>query len=292
MKKGNFVGLACAALLFAVPAAVLAGDGSSSLQINSLEKEEEALMKQLRSLSVVKQESPKEPVEEAKAADEGAGGANIITAARVNSADSEILEREVPKAEPKAQKQVSAPTVNSVQLAKLREAKYRLQKKLNSTEERLHSLVGELRKSQEKLVMAEAEVARLSRIIEARNIRDLESLQPGNRAVEALEEKKYITPRQARVTQRERDTRSAHSPAVATVTARKANLRVGPGKQHSILFHVNEGSRLVVETRQGDWYRVIAPSGERAWISSSIVHFAPSGESRPSATVRAQGYQK
>ncbi len=64
---------------------------------------------------------------------------------------------------------------------------------------------------------------------------------------------------------------------VATVVVDKAQLRTGPGKDNSPLMAVSKGTRLVIETRQGDWYRVVAPSGARAWVSSDIVAFGTSG---------------
>ena len=54
---------------------------------------------------------------------------------------------------------------------------------------------------------------------------------------------------------------------------------------------VARGSRLVMEKRLGDWYRVIAPNGTRAWISSSVVDMQTdfNNHSRTS-TVKVQGY--
>jgi len=58
---------------------------------------------------------------------------------------------------------------------------------------------------------------------------------------------------------------------IATITVDKANLRSGPSKVHSPLMTISKGSRLVIETRIGDWYRVIAPNGSRAWANSSVI---------------------
>jgi hypothetical protein len=60
---------------------------------------------------------------------------------------------------------------------------------------------------------------------------------------------------------------------IATVVADKAQLRTGPGMNNSPLMTVAKGTRLAVETRSGSWYRVIAPSGARAWVSSDVIDF-------------------
>ena len=61
---------------------------------------------------------------------------------------------------------------------------------------------------------------------------------------------------------------------VVEVSVSKANLRVGPGLEHSPLMTVAQGTRLVVETEEYGWYRVIAPTGIRVWISAQIVKLA------------------
>lgn len=58
---------------------------------------------------------------------------------------------------------------------------------------------------------------------------------------------------------------------VVEVTVSKANLRVGPGLENSPLMTVAQGTRLVVEIEESGWYRVVAPNGERVWVSSKVV---------------------
>ena len=55
------------------------------------------------------------------------------------------------------------------------------------------------------------------------------------------------------------------------VNVDKANLRNGPGMEHSAVMQLPKGATLVVEARQGDWYRVISPKGTRAFIKSEVV---------------------
>ena len=50
----------------------------------------------------------------------------------------------------------------------------------------------------------------------------------------------------------------------------KANLRIGPGKNYSALMAVAEGTELLVDGEHDEWLRVIAPSGEAAWVSKAV----------------------
>jgi len=75
---------------------------------------------------------------------------------------------------------------------------------------------------------------------------------------------------------------------IATVIVDKANLRAGPGKNNSTIMSVAKGTRLAVETNQGDWYRVVTPTGGRAWISRETVGFGNNPQSSPSRTVHVQ----
>ncbi len=78
---------------------------------------------------------------------------------------------------------------------------------------------------------------------------------------------------------------------VATIYVDKADLRLGPGRNHSALMSLRRGSRLAVEARQGDWYRVFAPNGQRAWIHSSLVRFGDGAAgTNDSSSVKVRGY--
>jgi len=77
---------------------------------------------------------------------------------------------------------------------------------------------------------------------------------------------------------------------VATVTVEKAHLRTGPSKDNSPLMTVLRGTRLAIETRKGSWYRVISPTGVRAWISSDVVSFGSTPDSGPTRTIRIRGF--
>ena len=58
---------------------------------------------------------------------------------------------------------------------------------------------------------------------------------------------------------------------IVTVRAGSAFLRSGPSTADSPLMRVSKGTRLAVETKKGDWYRVIAPNGQRTWINKDVI---------------------
>jgi len=58
---------------------------------------------------------------------------------------------------------------------------------------------------------------------------------------------------------------------IATVIAPQVSLKLGPSIQSSTLTQVTEGMKLPVEGSQGSWYRVVSPSGARAWIPAHSV---------------------
>jgi len=64
---------------------------------------------------------------------------------------------------------------------------------------------------------------------------------------------------------------SAPRELIVEITASKGQLRAGPGKEHGVLMHMREGARLVVEDKQGEWYRILTPTGTRAYVHQEIV---------------------
>lgn len=59
--------------------------------------------------------------------------------------------------------------------------------------------------------------------------------------------------------------------AIVEVAGDKVSLRVGPGASNSSLMDVQKGTRLTVEAREGEWLRVNAPTGGRAYINANYV---------------------
>ncbi len=81
--------------------------------------------------------------------------------------------------------------------------------------------------------------------------------------------------------------RPAADVLIVEIIPRKVNLRVGPGQEHSPLMQLRQGSRLTVENRQGDWYRVMTPEGKRAYIRADVVR--PVNSPAPAQRAGARG---
>lgn len=75
---------------------------------------------------------------------------------------------------------------------------------------------------------------------------------------------------------------------IVEVIAKKVNLRSGPGSEHSPVMQVQAGTRLTVESKEGDWYRVLTPTGSRAFIRSDVVR-EPTGGTGPAQPVVKSG---
>ncbi len=150
-----------------------------------------------------------------------------------------------------------------------------LNEKLAESEERARALERQLSEAKSQLAAAELEISRLSTIIES-NSRARLNLPEATVVRKPQPEKAAAPPQkqpaQPQVAEAARITDSSDL-QVATITVEKADLRLGPGKNNSALMSLRRGSRLAVEARQGEWYRVFAPNGQRAWIHSSLVRF-------------------
>lgn len=181
---------------------------------------------------------------------------------------------EAPKKDEAASKMSAAPIVKQASQpkpshkAELDEANA----KLKAAEAKIASLSQELEDSRNRLLIAETEVDRLSRVIEAKKNSDL-SIGRSSSAAKAPQ-----APRGQDDTQ------------IATVVADKAFLRSGPGKNNSPLMSVSQGTRLAVEIQQGGWYRVISPTGARAWVDGEVVVFGANPSDGPTQTVKVRGF--
>lgn len=71
-----------------------------------------------------------------------------------------------------------------------------------------------------------------------------------------------VSPRPAEVTTKD---------LTVKILVPKANLRTGPGEEHGVLQQIPMGVELLAEARAGEWYRVISPTGRRAFVSSKVV---------------------
>lgn len=158
-------------------------------------------------------------------------------------------------------------------LSQLQKKRAGVESQLASAKRKIEKLSKELDDAQGRLLIAETEVERLSRVIEVRSVQG----------------KIPSTPRTSRTRVSELPAGGAGDMMIATVSADKVNLRTGPGLENSPLMTVAEGTRLAVETREGSWYRVIAPTGARAWVSSEVVTFGPDPDASPTRTVKVRG---
>ena len=77
---------------------------------------------------------------------------------------------------------------------------------------------------------------------------------------------------------------------VAEVTKPKVNLRTGPGTEHSALMQVKQGARLTVESKQGDWYRVLTPTGSRAYVRSDVIRILSSNSSNSASNNQMEAF--
>ena len=208
------------------------------------------------------------------------------------SVDQELRDAQSQIAELAAARDSSRGKVDSLEqsLRKIRTAKASCESKLNKSNPKLQRVVRELNDTKRKLMRAETEVARLSSLI-ATHVKA--SISPFKnekshtpRMVPALENKPITSEPRVRRPSR---TEIANDMPIANVLVNKAYLRTGPGKDNSPLMAVKKGTRLAVETRKGGWYRVVSPTGTRAWIASELVAFASDYKSRPSRTVKIRG---
>lgn len=153
----------------------------------------------------------------------------------------------------------------------------------------------ELLATRDRLLMAETEVERLSSVINSMNsLKHPQSRTsaPAPRITSRTARSPQVSSRSVFSKTRAQTNAPAEDLPVLTVTAKKANLRTGPGLNNSPLMTVAKGTRLVVETRKGEWYRILAPTGVRAWISKSVVAFGPDKNSRPSRVMEIRGYEQ
>ncbi len=163
-----------------------------------------------------------------------------------------------------------------------------LRSQLQSSQTRIVQLNRELSEARNRLMIAETEVERLSSVVSAHGggvIRNqpvaASSRSPVRTFKPVTADSGLKAPQEARL---------SNDMMVATVIVDKAHLRTGPGKDNSPLMAVTRGTRLAVETRQADWYRVIAPTGARAWVASEVLSFGPTSSEGPTRTVQIRGY--
>jgi Tfp pilus assembly protein FimV len=164
-----------------------------------------------------------------------------------------------------------------------------MKRELEASHKRVAELERQLEEVKGQLTMAETELSRLATISEARNRASFGRVPaPANAA---STQQAHQPKARHEVPAIEPTPSGSADLTIATVDVEKAELRLGPGKNHSALMTVAKGSRLAVEARQGEWLRVFAPNGQRAWILAKLVTFGSKTSSKnATSTVRVHGY--
>lgn len=189
----------------------------------------------------------------------------------------------------KTQREMEARLENqSKSLSTLQNSNLELKRQAEAAQRRSGSMAQELEETRNRLIIAETEVERLSKVIEDLNKHNLNRLT--GQPVQALV-RQPVRSRPAPVVQAvQAPSSAADDMPIATVVAEKAYLRTGPGKDNSPLMTVPQGTRLAVETRNGEWYRVVAPTGIRAWVAADVVAFGRDPQSGPTRTIGVKGF--
>jgi uncharacterized protein YraI len=203
--------------------------------------------------------------------------------------EEQIQLKEVEIAQLKARERSQTQTLSAREaaLASLRSQHAAMDDRLKKADNREKELIRQLEEAKNRLFIAEIEVERLSNVLNQRNKESLAGFSTSPQQQPAANARASVS----RTAQAQNPRVSAvNDMPIATVTVDNANLRTGPGLNNSPLMTVSRNTRLTVETRQGDWYRVISPTGARAWIASAVVSFGPSPSESPTDTVRIRGY--
>jgi len=223
-----------------------------------------------------------------KITDQGAGEStqvvDRIPSGPVEPAPSEVISRENEKLQ-------SALTLREKEVASLRSKSSSAESKLTSANRTIADLRQQLDDAKRRLLVAETEVERLSNVLNARNRSALSTFGGAQPALAPAASEPRARMALPAVTVRPEPPQPASDVPVAQVTASKAYLRSGPSKDSAPLMSVAKGARLVVETRRGEWYRVITPQGTRAWVNTEVIAFGATPQDPPSRTFRIQGYR-
>jgi uncharacterized protein YgiM (DUF1202 family) len=205
--------------------------------------------------------------------------------------------------EPKEERRASAAQVAQVskvapKITKASTAEVRTQ--MNEQDTEIQNLKRELSDAKSALAAAELEISRLSAIIQeasrarlsfGENPPTLAKVPQRATGVAPITKHAALTAPSVQPPPSSAPSEPSGDLQVATIAVDKADLRLGPGRNHSALMSLRRGSRLAVEARQGEWYRVFAPNGQRAWIHSSLVRFGDGAASlNDGSSVKVRGY--
>lgn len=162
-------------------------------------------------------------------------------------------------------------------------------KKVADLQAKLAQKERELEETRNRLLIAETQVERLSGLLEKINKQKVASYLGNEKAPQAQAVSRSVNSNN--VSQANSAT-SSDGTLIGTVTSQKAFLRSGPSKDDSPIMSVSKGTRLVVETRNSNWYRVITPTGGRAWIATEMLGFGPGNSGDSGSALKIGGYEK
>jgi hypothetical protein len=281
--------------LIAVSAEASSGSTDSSIYGEKFKEAERALLEGLSNdaAPAVRPVSTAPIAQKAKPQVERIPDVAKLNATTASSPKLEAVTKPAPAKALPVEKKMSAPS-NAVTL---------LQVKLTASEIRVRELEQQLSDAKGQLSAAEVEINRLSAIISGGTRARLANRGPdaGGRvsapSITNEVSRASLKPTFSGYEERQPIASDVAPPSqsqnlqVATVAVEKAELRLGPGKNHSALMAIPRGSRLAVEVRQGEWYRVFAPTGERAWIQSALVRFGDGAAAmNDGSSVKVRGY--
>lgn len=182
------------------------------------------------------------------------------------------------------------PAANTTDLQSQNEA---LRRALKTQNDRIARLEQELQESRNEHSLAEVEARRLSTMVDAKTRASLGKYNvpmPATYSQPVIETQK-VAPLPHNIPVDVKPPSPNAELQIATISVDKADLRLGPGKNNSALMSLRRGSRLAVEARQGEWYRVFAPNGQRAWVHASLVTFGEGASSlNDGSSVRVKGF--
>ena len=290
-------GLCCAVLLSSQVAHSQSGPGNSDDFQETLLNAERAIMEQLASEAVGASPvsaSPADTLVEQPAVAEPAKAPAVKPQKPLAAQATKVapIQKRKPAAAVKEPK--LSPSDADIRVATISRENDKLRQEMNQLRERNAQLENELRDTRNQLSITETEVSRLSTMVDAKTRASLGrynvplpvKTQPVVEAPQPAEQPAPIK----KVAEVKPPSPEAQL-QIATVTVDKADLRLGPGKNNSALMTLRKGSRLAVEERQGEWYRVFAPNGERAWIHSSLVSFGDGASNlNDGSSVRVKGF--
>jgi hypothetical protein len=145
---------------------------------------------------------------------------------------------------------------------------------INPESVKVKTLQKELQETRNKLLIAETELERLSAMISSQT-QNRETTPTANDQSAVI-----FSTAKARAKSGNPDA------TIVTVVTDTASLRTGPSINSTKIMDVDNGQRLAVDDRQGDWFRVSTTSGMRAWVAVGDVAFGPSESSSPSSTIK------